>query len=38
MLEVERVDYHTSKGLRSSSPLRIVAPQTIDIFIRGCYL
>ena len=28
----------TRWGLRSSSPLRVVAIQTIDIFIRGCYL
>ena len=28
----------TMWGLRSSSPLRIAAIQTIDIFIRGCYL
>ena len=26
------------KGLRSSSSLRVVAIQAIDIFIRGCYL
>ena len=26
------------RGLRSSSSLRVVAIQTIDIFIRGCYL
>ena len=26
------------RGLRSSSSLRVVAIQAIDIFIRGCYL
>ena len=31
-------DYCTRKGLRSPSPLRAVAIQTIDIFIKGCYL
>ena len=28
----------TKMGLRSSSPLRFAAIQTIDIFTRGCYL
>ena len=32
------VDCYTRRGLRSSSSLRVVAIQTIDIFIRGCYL
>ena len=30
--------YCTRWGLRSSSPLRVIAFQTVDIFIRGCYL
>ena len=32
------VDWNTKRGLRSSSSLRVVAIQAIDIFIRGCYL
>ena len=28
----------TLRGLRSSSSLRVVVIQAIDIFIRGCYL
>ena len=32
------VDCYTRRGLRSSSSLKVVAIQTIDIFIRGCYL
>ena len=36
--EVVRVDYYARRGLRSSSPLRVVAIQVIDIFIKGCYL
>ena len=28
----------TKWGLRSSSPLRVVAIEPTDIFIRGCYL
>ena len=30
--------YCTKKGVRSSNVLRVVAIQTIDSFIRGCYL
>ena len=30
--------YYIRKGLRSSSSLRVVAIQVIDIFTRGCYL
>ena len=33
-----RVDVNARRGLRSSSSLRVVAIQAIDIFIRGCYL
>ena len=36
--EAGRVDCYNRRGLRSSSFLRVVAIQTIDIFIRGCYL
>ena len=36
--EAGRVDYDTWRGLRSSNPLIIVAIQTVDIFIKGCYL
>ena len=36
--EAGRVDCNTRRGLRSSSSLRVVAIQAIDIFIRGCYL
>ena len=36
--EAGRVDYDTRRGLRSSNSLTIVAIQTVDIFIRGCYL
>ena len=36
--EAGRVDCYTRRGLRSSSSLRVVAIQAIDIFIRGCYL
>ena len=32
--EASRVDDYTKRGLRSSRPLRVVAIQTIDIFIR----
>ena len=31
-------DCCTRRGLGSSSPLRTLAIQTINIFIRGCYL
>ena len=33
-----RVDYYTRRGLRGSNPLSVVAIQTIDMFIRVCYL
>ena len=33
-----RVGYYTTRGLRGSNPLSVVAIQTIDIFIRVCYL
>ena len=36
--EAGRVDCYTRRGLRSSSSLRVVAIQAIDIFIRACYL
>ena len=36
--EAGSVDCYTRRGLRSSSSLKVVAIQTIDIFIRGCYL
>ena len=31
-------DYGTQWGLRSSNSLGVIAIQTIDIFIRDCYL
>ena len=36
--EAGRVDCYTRRRLSSSNPLRTVTTQTIDIFIRGCYL
>ena len=36
--EAGRVDCNARRGLRSSSSLRVVDIQAIDIFIRGCYL
>ena len=36
--EAGRVGCYTRTGLRSSSSLRVVGIQTIDIFIKGCYL
>ena len=36
--EAGRVDCYNTRGLKSSSSLRVVAIQAIDIFIRGCYL
>ena len=36
--EAGKVDCNARRGLRSSSSLRFVAIQAIDIFIRGCYL
>ena len=36
--EAGRVDCYNRRGLRSSSFLRVAVIQTIDIFIRGCYL
>ena len=36
--EADRVDCNARRGLRSSSFLRVVAIQAINIFIRGCYL
>ena len=36
--EAGSIDCYTGMELRSSSSLRVVANQTIDIFIRGCYL
>ena len=37
-VEVSMFDYYTRRGVRSSSSLRVVAIQTTNIFIRGCYL
>ena len=31
-------DYFTRRELRSSSPLRVATIQTVDIFMRDCYL
>ena len=36
--EAGRVDCNARRVLRSSSSLRVVDIQAIDIFIRGCYL
>ena len=36
--EAGKVDCYTKRGLRTSSSLRVVAIQTIDIFIIGCNL
>ena len=36
--EAVRVDCYTWRGLRSLNSLRVVTIQTIDTFIRGCYL
>ena len=36
--EPDMVDCNARRGLRSSSTLRVIAIQAIDIFIRGCYL
>ena len=37
-VKLTKENHNTRWELRSSGPLRVAANQTIDIFIRGCYL